>query len=97
LALEGDGQDGGGETGAISVAAGSERVTFDLTRLAEVKDPQLAMVQRYLGHIAVRRQDFNGRVMTIRGDDVRAIAGLFGTDMPDLLRRLDDLRLRVLR
>jgi hypothetical protein len=53
------------------------------------------MVYRYLSSIQVRRQDFNGRVLTIRADDIRAIAGLFGTDADALLRRLDDLQLRL--
>ena len=58
-------------------------------------DPELEMVYKYLSSIQVRRQDFNGRVLTIRADDIRAIAGLFGTDADALLRRLDDLQLRL--
>jgi len=72
------------------------KVTFDLTRFQAVGgDPELEMVYRYLSSIQVRRQDFNGRVLTIRADDIRAIAGLFGTDADALLRRLDDLQLRL--
>jgi transcriptional regulator with XRE-family HTH domain len=72
------------------------KVTFDLARFQAVdNDPELEMVYRYLSSIQVRRQDFNGRVLTIRADDIRAIAGLFGTDADALLRRLDDLQLRL--
>jgi len=72
------------------------KVTFDLARFRTVDgDPELEMVYRYLSSIQVRRQDFNGRVLTIRADDIRAIAGLFGTDADALLRRLDDLQLRL--
>ena len=72
------------------------KVTFDLARFQAVDgDPELEMVYRYLNSIQVRRQDFNGRVLTIRADDIRAIAGLFGTDADALLRRLDDLQLRL--
>ena len=72
------------------------KVTFDLARFQTVDgDPELEMVYRYLNSIQVRRQDFNGRVLTIRADDIRAIAGLFGTDADALLRRLDDLQLRL--
>ncbi len=71
------------------------RITFDLTRFGEVDDAQLAMVFRYLKAIMVQRQDFNGRVLTIRGDDIRAIAGLFGVEPGELTRRLDDQHLRV--
>jgi transcriptional regulator with XRE-family HTH domain len=72
------------------------KVTFDLARFQAVdSDPELEMVYKYLSSIQVRRQDFNGRVLTIRADDIRAIAGLFGTDADALLRRLDDLQLRL--
>ena len=71
------------------------RVTIDLTRLESVQAPEKDLLRRYLGMIQVQRQDFNGRVLTIRADDIRAIAGLFGTDADALLRRLDDLQLRL--
>ena len=72
------------------------KVTFDLARFQAVEgDAELEMVYRYLSSIQVRRQDFNGRVLTIRADDIRAIAGLFGTEADALLRRLDDLQLRL--
>ncbi len=70
-------------------------VTFDLSRFNEVEDEELAMVRRYLDRIQVMRQDFNGRVLTIRRDDIRAIAGLFGTDPGALVRRLEDVHLRL--
>ena len=77
-------------------AARPSKVTFDLARFQGIDgDPELEMVYRYLNSIQVRRQDFNGRVLTIRADDIRAIAGLFGTDADALLRRLDDLQLRL--
>jgi hypothetical protein len=34
-------------------------------------------------------------MLTIRNDDLRAIACLFGTDADGIVRRLDDLRLRL--
>ncbi len=72
------------------------KVTFDLARFQAIDgDPELQMVYKYLNSIQVRRQDFNGRVLTIRADDIRAIAGLFGTEADALLRRLDDLQLRL--
>lgn len=74
--------------------AGPHKVTFDLTRFRDVEDPELDMVRQYLNQIQVMRQDFNGRVLTIRGDDIRAIAGLFGTDATALIERLDALSLR---
>jgi len=89
------GADGRGRptTGPASGPPG--KITFDLTRFDEVDDAQLAMVFQYLKAIMVQRQDFNGRVLTIRGDDIRAISGLFGVEPGELTRRLDQERLRV--
>ena len=83
-------EDNGGDKTPIP-----DKVTFDLTRFDSVDDPQLGMVFRYLNSIMVLRQDFNGRVLTVRRDDIRAMAGLFGVDPGDLVRRLDDRHLRL--
>jgi transcriptional regulator with XRE-family HTH domain len=74
---------------------GAEKVTFDLTRFRDVDDPELEMVRQYLNSIQVMRQDFNGRMLTIRRDDIRAIAGMFGTDPGALVQRLEELQLRL--
>jgi transcriptional regulator with XRE-family HTH domain len=74
---------------------GAEKVTFDLTRFRDVADPDLEMVRQYLNSIQVMRQDFNGRMLTIRRDDIRAIAGMFGTDTGALINRLESLELRL--
>ncbi len=70
------------------------RVTIDLTRLEEVATPERELLRRYLGMIQVQRQDFNGRVLTIRSDDVRAIGCLFDTTAAGMCSRLDHLGLR---
>ena len=72
-----------------------DKVTFDLTRIDSVADPELEMVCRYLKSIEVQRQDFNGRVLTIRRDDLRTMAGLLGIEPGDLLARLDARQLRL--
>ena len=41
--------------------------------------------------IQVQRQDFNGRMITIRAEDLRAIACLFGVTPDAMSRRLDEL------
>ena len=45
--------------------------------------------------IQVHRQDFNGRMITIRAEDVRAIACLFGVTPDSMGARLDELGLLV--
>ena len=55
------------------------KVTIDLTRLDVDDAPERDMLARYLGMIQVQRQDFNGRVLTIRREDLRAIACMLDT------------------
>jgi transcriptional regulator with XRE-family HTH domain len=73
----------------------ARRVTIDLTRLETVQAPEKDLLRRYLGMIQVQRQDFNGRVLTIRAEDVRAIGCLFDTTADGMRHRLDDLSLRA--
>jgi transcriptional regulator with XRE-family HTH domain len=73
----------------------AEKITIDLTAFERLQAPEAEMLQRYLNMIQVQRQDFNGRMLTIRADDLRAIACLFGTDSEGIVRRLDDLNLRL--
>src|SRR5438067_154901 len=65
-----------------------ERVTIDLTKLEGLSAPERDLLGRYLGMIQVQRQDFNGRVLTIRSEDLRAIACLFETSADNMRRRL---------
>ncbi len=73
---------------------GEDRVSIDLTRLAEIQGQERDLLSRYLGMIQVQRQDFNGKVLTIRSEDLRAIACMFETTTDGMRRRLDDLGLR---
>ena len=92
-------RDGNGDDDArpavATTRAAPEKVTFDLARFRDVADPELEMVRQYLNSIQVMRQDFNGRMLTIRRDDIRAIAGMFGTDPGALVERLEALELRM--
>jgi transcriptional regulator with XRE-family HTH domain len=74
---------------------GQEKVTIDLTKLNTVSGPERDLLRRFLSMIQVQRQDFNGRMITIRSEDLRAIACLFGVTPDAMSRRLDELGLRV--
>jgi transcriptional regulator with XRE-family HTH domain len=74
--------------------AEDDRITIDLTRLEATPAPEKDLLSRYLGMIQVQRQDFNGRVLTIRHDDLRAIACLFETGLESMRHRLSELGLR---
>ncbi len=69
-------------------------VTIDLTRLEQLSGPEAEMLNRYLQMVQVQRQDFNGRVLTIRRDDLQALAAILGTNPDDAGPRLTDLGLR---
>jgi len=69
-------------------------ITIDLVKLEHLDGEEASLLSRYLGAIQVQRGDFNGRVLTIRRDDLRAIGALLDTT-PDLARRrLDERGLR---
>ena len=70
-----------------------QKIVIDLTKLTEVEGPEAEMIERYLTIIQVKRQDFNGRVLTIRGDDLQALAAILGTDVEAAAPRLDELGL----
>lgn len=80
--------------GTRSVGPVEGKVTIDLTRLEQADIPEKDLLSRYLGMIQVQRQDFNGRVLTIREEDLRAIACLFETNVEGMRRRLEELGLR---
>src|SRR5690606_8055166 len=66
-------------------------VIIDLTKLSQLSGPEADMLNRYLTMIQVKRQDFNGRVLTIRRDDLQAIAAILGTGVEAAPARLDEL------
>ena len=68
-------------------------ITIDLTRLGTTPDPPGHMLRRYLSMIQVKRQDFNGRVLTVREDDVAAIACMLETEPDHLRHRLTEMGL----
>lgn len=62
---------------------------IDLTRLTS-EAPDLQVVDRYLRAIQARRGDYNGRVLTVRGADLQALAAVLDTVPEELRSRLVD-------
>ena len=84
------------ESGTVSGRPGPDdsKVIIDLHRLASMNSSDAQLLTRYLGYIQVQRGDFNGRMLTVRRDDMRAIACLLDVN-PDAARaKLDELGLR---
>ncbi|MDA8195858.1 MAG: transcriptional regulator [Actinomycetota bacterium] len=74
---------------------GDSKFTIDLNKLNDVVGPERDVLRRYLGMIQVQRQDFNGRMITIRTDDLRVIGCIFELTLEQMSQRLDDLGLRL--
>lgn len=66
---------------------------LDLTRVARLGGPEGDMMRRHLGLLQTSRQDFNGRVMTVRRDDQIVLAAIFGVRENKIRDRLRDLGL----
>lgn len=72
-----------------------EKVRIDLQRLDNLDSPERELLSRYLHQIQMQRQDYNGRVLTIRREDLRAIACMFEMTPESLRRRLEDMGVRL--
>jgi transcriptional regulator with XRE-family HTH domain len=73
---------------------GEPPVTIDLSALEAMGTQESMLLIRYLGMIQVQRGDFNGRVLTVRRDDLRAIACLLDTEPGAVRSRLEEHGLR---
>ena len=70
-------------------------VRIDLQKLQQVEAPEVSVLGRYVNMIQMARGDFNGRILTVRGDDVRTLAAVLETTPEGLTSRLDDLGIRI--
>ena len=70
-------------------------LVIELRRIEELEEPERSLLRRYLEMIQVQRGDFNGRMLTVRRDDLRAIACLLDASPDQARQRLDELRLRL--
>lgn len=74
-----------------STASATTKIMLDLRKLSRADlDPELRPVSRFAHTIQLQRGDFNGNVLTIRGEDLRALSVIYGTDPEDLVIRLED-------
>jgi transcriptional regulator with XRE-family HTH domain len=66
------------------------RVVLDLEGLKKVPEGDRDPLSRFTHAIQIQRGDYNGRVLTIREDDLMALALLYQTTADELSRRLYD-------
>jgi transcriptional regulator with XRE-family HTH domain len=88
-----------GEISLVESAGGSVdqsgSFAIDLVRLHDVDDPDAQIISRFASSIQLERQDFNGRMLTIRRSDLRVLASCMGRSLEDLGVRLEQLGLRA--
>lgn len=70
-------------------------VRIDLLKLKDMRTPETDVIGRYVNMIQMARGDFNGKVLTVRHDDVRTLAAVFELTAEALTARLDDLGVRI--
>ncbi|MCB1255614.1 MAG: transcriptional regulator [Microthrixaceae bacterium] len=71
------------------------KLRLDLTQLASMGGAEAQMISRYVRKIQVQRQDFNGRVLSIRRDDLRLIACILGLSDDLAWGRLEEMGLQM--
>jgi hypothetical protein len=74
-------------------AEARKKLAVDLLKLSQLSGQPFEMLTRFLKMIQVQRQDFNGKVITVRGDDTRAISAMLDVPVDQVGQRLDALDL----
>lgn len=69
------------------------KLAIDILKLSQLSGAPFEMLTRFLRMIQVQRQDFNGRVLTVRADDKRAIAAMLDIPVDQVELRLEALDL----
>lgn len=71
----------------------ASKLRIDLLKLAARPEFPYDIIARLLRMIQVMRQDFNGKVITCRADDARAIAAILDVPADEIGQRLAELDL----
>jgi transcriptional regulator with XRE-family HTH domain len=76
------------EREAVIAVEQSPRIVIDLERLASVPREQGAPLARYAATIQSQRGDYNGRVLSIRHEDLRSLAVIYDATPTSLTEQL---------
>ena len=69
------------------------KLRIDVAKLSQREGKEFKMLERLLRMIQVQRQDFNGKVITVRAHDTRAIAVILDVAVDDVGTKLAELDL----
>ncbi len=78
----------GGSVAAAAAMESPSRLVLDLERLQHVRAEDAAPLARYVASIQSRRGDYNGRVLSIRQDDLNNLAIMYNEPPSALTERL---------
>lgn len=78
---------------AGSATSSTTKLRIDVAKLSTMSGAQFEMLERFLRMIQVQRQDFNGKVITVRAHDTRAIAVMLDVPVDQVGERLGELGL----
>ena len=81
------------EDAAQPGTAAPKKLRIDVAKLSALEGDQFKMLERLLRMIQVQRQDFNGKVITVRANDTRAIAVMLDVSIDDVGTKLAELDL----
>ena len=70
-------------------------VRIDLQRLHDTQAPEMPILGRYVTMIQMARGDFNGKILTVRNDDVRTLAAVLEMTPESFEHRLDEIGVRI--
>ena len=76
-----------------SQSAAPTKLRIDVAKLSLCEGKEFKMLERLLRMIQVQRQDFNGKVITVRAHDTRAIAVMLDVAVDDVGAKLAELDL----
>jgi transcriptional regulator with XRE-family HTH domain len=74
-------------------ASGPSKIRIDVAKLSTYPEEKFRMLERFLRMIQVQRQDFNGKVITVRAHDTRAIAVMLDVPVDEVAAHLAELGL----
>ena len=77
-----------GAGGTASTVEAPPRIVIDLERLSGVPADQAAPLMRYAATIQSQRGDYNGKVLSIRTEDLRSLAVIYDASPVDLTDQL---------
>ena len=76
-----------GSAGAAAASQPPPRLVLDLEALAGLEDSDSAPLSRYAATIQAQRGDYNGKVLSIRQDDMRTLAVIYDESPTSLAER----------